>query len=334
MRKAMLKLSLALSVAAVLPTAQAMAWGVVAHKVVDRAAIAALPADGPVFLKKYADHVGQSASMPDTWRSATEPFAKIQEDPNHGWFREQFAFMENPPRSRYEFVLNLYNAHREQKRTDPQTAARTNIRWTGTLPYAAIESYGRLVANMRSLRRAMERGEDVAIWEQNCAYEVAVLGHYIGDGSQPLHVSENSDGWRGDNPNGYTTDRTIHGRFESRFVEMIGLTEADVANRIPAVSRQSGDLFDHMLAFVDEAHDHMEDIYKLEKQGALDDANHAGGRELVYARVATGAAMLRDLLTRAWAESANLQPKAADNPLDFNSPAFNPATGSAPAARS
>ena len=119
MRKTMLKLSLAVALASALPVTPAVAWGVQAHKVVDRAAIAALPVDGPVFLKKYIDHVGQSASMPDTWRSATEPFSKIQEDPNHGWFREQFAFMKNPPRSRYEFVLELYNAHLEQKKTDP-----------------------------------------------------------------------------------------------------------------------------------------------------------------------------------------------------------------------
>lgn len=333
MRKLMLKLSVALSVAGALPAAPAMAWGEIAHKVVDRAAIAALPADGPIFLKKYADYVGKTASMPDTWRSATEPFAKIQEDPNHGWFREQFAFMKNPPRSRYEFVLALYDAHREQMKTDPEVAARTNVRWTGTLPYAAMESYGRLVANMRSLRRAMAQGEDVTVWEQNCAYEVAVLGHYIGDGSQPLHVSENSDGWRGNNPKGYTTDRTIHGRFEGQYVEKINLTEADVAGRIPEVSRQSGDLFDHMLAFLDDSYSHMEGIYRLEQQGALADPNHKGAREMVYARVSAGAAMLRDLLTRAWAESANLSPKAAHNPFDFNSPAFNPATGSAPAAR-
>ena len=334
MRHLVLKLSLALCVAGSLPAAPAMAWGVLAHKVVDRAAIAALPADGPVFLQKYADYVSKSSSMPDTWRSATEPFSKIQEDPNHGWFREQFAFMKNPPRSRYEFVLALHDAHLKQMKTDPAHAARTNVRWTGTLPYAAMESYGRLVANMRSLRRAMARGEDVSLWEQNCAYEVAVLGHYIGDGSQPLHVSENSDGWRGDNPRGYTTDRTIHGRFEGRFVEMINLTAADVEGRIPAVARQSGDVFDHVLAFLDESYTHMEDVYRLEKEGALEDPGNKGARELIYARVATGAAMLRDMLTRAWAESANLQPKAEDNPLDFNSPAFNPATGSAPAARS
>jgi len=45
--------------------------------------------------------------LPDTWRGASEPYSKIFEDPNHGWFKEQFAFLETIPRSRYEFVLRL-----------------------------------------------------------------------------------------------------------------------------------------------------------------------------------------------------------------------------------
>lgn len=53
------------------------------------------------------DYIAGSASIPDTWRGASEPFSKIEEDPNHGWFREQFVFMKEVPRSRYEFVLEL-----------------------------------------------------------------------------------------------------------------------------------------------------------------------------------------------------------------------------------
>lgn len=67
--------------------------------------------------------------------------------------------------------------------------------------------------------------------------------------------------------------------------------------RIPAVSRQSGAMFDHVLAYVDEAYTHMEDIYKLKKQGALEGASHNGARKMVCSCAATGAAMLRDMLT-------------------------------------
>ena len=64
---------------------------------------------------------------------------------------------------------------------------------------------------------------DASVPEQHCAFDAIRLGHYIGDGAQPLHDSVNSDGWRGPNPHGYTTDRTVHGRFESKFVDGIGL---------------------------------------------------------------------------------------------------------------
>ncbi len=96
-------------------------WGVRAHSVIDHTAVDMLPEDGPVFLKKYADYIAGSASIPDTWRVASEPFSKIEEDPNHGWFREQFAFMKVVPRSRYEFVLELYREYLRIRKDDPET---------------------------------------------------------------------------------------------------------------------------------------------------------------------------------------------------------------------
>ncbi len=111
----------------------ARAWGVRGHAVIDRAAVDALPDDGPVFLKRHVDLIADSASVPDTWRSASEPFSKIAEDPNHGWFREQFAFMKDHdmPRSRYAFVLALYKKYQSLAKSDPQAASRMNVRWTG-----------------------------------------------------------------------------------------------------------------------------------------------------------------------------------------------------------
>jgi hypothetical protein len=64
----------------------AFPWGTRAHAVIDHTAVDTLPGDGPVFLKKYADYIAGSASIPDTWREASEPFSKIEEDPDHGWF--------------------------------------------------------------------------------------------------------------------------------------------------------------------------------------------------------------------------------------------------------
>lgn len=312
-------------------TAPVLAWGNTAHMAINRAALATLPKDGPVFLQDQADFIGGLASLPDIWRSPSEPFSKIDEDPNHGWFREQFMFMKDKPRSRYEFVIALLNEQRTVKDAKSDDALRTNVRWTGTMPYAVMEAYGRLVAGMRWHRRLAAQGADTRLLDQALAYDVVRLGHYIGDGAQPLHASIHSDGWRGENPKNYTTDRTIHGRFESQFVDMIGLTDSQVAAHVAPLARQSGDVFDTVLAFLEDSAANMERVYQLDKQAAFAKPDSDDARALVYARTGSGAAMLRDVLTRAWAESAQPPVMPPVNPLDPAHPDYNPETGSAPA---
>jgi len=321
----------ALAAAFLLCPAVAHAWGGTGHAVIDRAAIQTIPDNGPVFLRRYADYISASASLPDSWRGDSEGFSKIEEDPNHGWFREQFAFLTPIPRSRYAFILALYKHYETIRQSDPATAARTNVRWTGTLPYAAMEAYERLIVCMRAIRAAQAKGGDASVPEQHCAFQAIRLGHYIGDGSQPLHISVNSDGWLGPNPNGYTRDRSIHGRFESRFVDGMGLTATDITPRIGAPAHLHGDMFDAVLAFLDQSGDRMETVYKLEKRDGFSNTADKEVRALIYERTAAGAAMLRDMLCRAWAESAAPPARVTPSPLDFSNPRFNPEMGSAPA---
>lgn len=311
-----------------------MAWGTRAHAVIDRTAVDMLPGDGPVFLRKYVDYIAGSASIPDTWRLTADPFSKIEEDPNHGWFREQFAFIQQVPRSRYEFVIALYRERLRIEKSDPEMAQRMNVRWTGTLPFAAMEVYGHLVADMRLQRRMHAAGQDTAFVEQTCAFYIAWMGHYIGDGSQPLHDTVHHDGWQGSDPKGYTRDRSIHGRFETTYVDAISLDEKDIASRIGTPGHLQGDLFRLVLQHLDEAGAQVEAVYKLDKRNAFNDPHDPEAREMVYNRTASGARMLRDMIYRAWLESAlPIDPHAA-NPVEPSNPAYNPDTGSAPAAMS
>jgi hypothetical protein len=311
---------------------QAYSWGTRAHAVIDRTAVDTLPEDGPVFLKKYVNYIAGSASIPDTWRQASEPFSKIEEDPNHGWFREQFAFMKVIPRSRYEFVLALYRENLRIQKSDPENAQRMNVRWTGTLPFAAAEVYGHLVADMRYLRKARADGKDTTFLEQTCAFYVAWMGHYIGDGSQPLHDTIHHDGWQGPDPKGYTRDPKIHGRFESQYVDAIALSEGDILPRIGKPGHLSGDVFDLILGHLDEAGSNVEAIYVLDKRDAFTDVHDPEAKEMVYSRTAAGARMLRDLVYRAWLESALPAAQVTPAPIDQHNPLYNPLTGSAPAA--
>ncbi|PPV05449.1 nuclease [Xanthomonas bromi] len=329
------RLACALLVAAATCSGNAAAWGHRAHAAIDTAAVQALPDDGPVFLKRYAQVIADGATLPDGWRSESEPFLKIDEDPNHGWFREQFAFMQHPPRSRYAFVLALYDEQRRIAQRDPQLAQRMNVRWAGTLPYAATEGYERIVATMRQLRTLRAKGQDTGELERTCAFHVSWFAHYIGDGAQPQHDSIHHDGWQGPNPNGYSTDPKVHGKFESDYVEKIALTPQDLLTRMPTVAHQQGDVFEQILDFPAIGTGRVEQVYRLEKAGAFDDASSTDGRAMVYRTAGDGAAMLRDLLVRAWRESA-LQPEKSTRPrsMDPSHPQYDPATGSAPAGRS
>ncbi len=183
MRRALIALFLALAC-----TSQLAAWGERGHHTANRAAVRAIPDDGPTFLRAHEEWIVYLSTVPDSWRSASEPFQKIIEDPNHGWFREQFAFMTNAnvPRSRYEFVLALDQEHRRLAAAgDDKAASLTNIRWTGTLPYAAVETYEQMVAGMRRYRAARAQNADTRLIELEIASYLGRLGHYTADGAQP-----------------------------------------------------------------------------------------------------------------------------------------------------
>src|SRR5215469_6129993 len=311
------------------------AWGSRGHQAANRAAIRSIPSDGPIFLRDYQDWIAKTGPLPDSWRGVSEPYSKIFEDPNHGWFKEQFSFLTEIPRSRYEFVLRLYDEYLRIKDKEPDRSALTNVRWTGTLPYAAMENFDRMKAAMRQYRAlSVQNGGGAAearYLAQDIAFYAGWLGHYAADGAQPLHDTIHHDGWQGDNPRDYTRDPRIHGRFESQFVDLMGLTEADLTAKIPG-ARALDDPFDAILRHLDDAATHVEAIYIMDKRGAFSNAKDAEAAQLVTMQLAKAATLLRDLVYTAWVKSAEptAQVDAGQNPVSRTNPRYNPATGSAP----
>jgi hypothetical protein len=306
-------------------------WGTRGHQTANRAAVKSLPSDGPVFLKEYEEWITKTGPVPDSWRGTAEPYSKIFEDPNHGWFKEQFAFMTAIPRSRYEFVLRLYDEYLRIREKEPERAALMNVRWTGTMPYAAIENYDRMKSAMRLYRRAVtDSPADGKYLAQDIAFYMGWLGHYTADAAQPLHDTIHHDGWLGPNPKQYTTDPRVHGRFESAFVELIQLTDADL---MPLMEKPKllDDPFAAILAHLDDAASHVEEVYILDKSGALADKTNEPAARLVKSQLAKAAALLRDLTYTAWIESAKPVTRGSTegNPVNRANPKYNPETGTA-----
>jgi hypothetical protein len=348
--------TLALACLGLLNFQQLRAWGFRGHTVANLAAVEAIGTDGPAFLKAYKAYIGHLGPIPDTWRSPSEPYLRISEDPNHGWYTESFDFMKDIPRSRTEFTLRVYDEYQRVSKSDPERAKLLNIRYTGLQAYSMMEGYERMKAGMRLYRysggkdTAARYGDINGMYEsisplfrggdqvkaylvQDVAFYMGWLGHYVADAAQPLHNSRHHDGWDGENPKGYTRDPEIHGRFESTYVDLIQVTEGDL---LPYVSKSPRHLDDPWTAILDhmiEAREAVEDVYRLDLRGAFKDRTDSDAKKLVYTRLASGASFLRDLAYTAWVESAKPAPtvKPIDVPSNPENPHYNPATGSAPA---
>lgn len=74
--------------------------------------------------------------------------------------------------------------------------------------------------------------------------DIGIWSHYVGDASQPLHVSVHYNGW-GDfpNPKDFTT-KHIHAHFEGEFVKR-NLSRSAVAEDLPKTSIGSADNPEH-----------------------------------------------------------------------------------------
>jgi hypothetical protein len=349
-----MKKTITLLCLALLNLPPAGAWGVRGHTVANLAAVEGIPQDGPAFLKVQEAYIGHLGTIPDTWRSFTEPYLRISEDANHGWYTEGFDFIPNPPHSRTEFILRVYDEYLRVRTADPDRAKLLNIRYTGLQAYSIIEGYERMKAGMRLYRAVDDPSQARAslaptyaaispllgnadqvksMLATDIAFYMGWLGHYVADAAQPLHNSIHHDGWSGDNPKGYTRDPQIHGRFESRYVDLTEVTAADVVKYMRKEPRHPDDVWQATLAHSLEARDSVEDVYSLDLRGAFQKKDDREARELVCKRLAAGASFLRDLTYTAWIESAKPVPSVQpinqmQNP---ENPKYNPAAGSAPA---
>ena len=114
---------------------------------------------------------------------------------------------------RYDFVADIARAraaHPEKfPPIDPDKDADHTRELDGFLPWAITENYEKLKSGFSSLKAFQTHGgtpTEIANAQADIIYVMGVMGHYVGDGSQPLHTTVHFNGWVGDNPKGYTTE--------------------------------------------------------------------------------------------------------------------------------
>jgi hypothetical protein len=278
---------------------QSFAWGHDAHSIINRLAGAGLPADTPAFLRSGAalDALYFYGPQPDHWRSEEQTvYASLL--PEHD-IDFELADLAGPlPRARYDFIqaLTLAQAKHPDLKLGPQNV--------GLLPYSASETYVILKSAMRDYRAAVYANQDTRPVEAEILFLAGLLGHYVGDGSQPLHTTVNYNGWTTiPNPNNYANDHTLHSRFEGDYVHN-NVKAEDVAPLVSSNAMVIQDVFPDFVSFLRHSNSLVEQLYSLDKTGAFTAAGTPEGKAFVEQCMAAGATKLRDMIYTAWVQSA------------------------------
>src|SRR5678816_2308885 len=79
-------------------------------------------------------------------------------------------------------------------------AKKVELIRVGYLPYAIVEHYGRLVNAFRHWRNATTPEAREAA-RADAVHYAGVMGHYVGDAAQPMHMSVHYNGWFDTAPN-------------------------------------------------------------------------------------------------------------------------------------
>jgi hypothetical protein len=270
----------------------AHAWGNEGHRLINRLAASTLPASVPAFLRSDAavNEIEYLGPEPDRWRSPAEPELSAAQAPEHFIDLEPADALGPLPRRRLDFEAKVFAAGQRPEKI-------------GLQPWEATEVWERLKAALREYRNLAAEGKDTHGVEAAAIFYAGWLGHYVGDGSQPLHTTIQYNGWTGPNPNGYTMGHQIHWQFEGPFVAA-NVHEPEVRAKMSEPKAIDGDLFDSYVAYLRHTATYVEKVYQLEKAGGFIGAGTAESREFTAERLAAGASMLRDMIYTAWLESA------------------------------
>jgi hypothetical protein len=285
--------------------APAAAWGSKGHTIVNRVAARDLAQQGvPAFLStaQAVFEIGYLGPEMDRLKGSG-PAWDADYDPGHyvdllddGSIAGAVPFNDLPP------AMQAYD--------DALHGVGTNPYQQGYLPYSILDGWEQLREDFAYWR--VDKGDAKALDEQLILRDVGVWGHFIGDGSQPLHVTVHFNGW-GDypNPNGYTQSRATHSSFEDAFVNRYA-QEAAVASMVDAKSTlpHPSSLLPQTIVmheverYLLATNRTVPQLYAIEKAGGFRDGSKQAV-QFVDARLAAGATELRNLVVWAWQDSLN-----------------------------
>jgi hypothetical protein len=276
----------------------AFAWGNEGHTYVNRVSAQKIPAEMPRFLRRAVAEIAYLGPEPDRWRNPSELQLKNAQEPDHFIDLERVDWLNPLPTTRYEFYRRLY----EKRAATADHGDDYLPEHVGLQPYITLEVFGRLKAAFREYRRLRDLHQPTAPVEHAIVFYAGWLGHYVADGSQPLHTTIQYNGWVGPNPNGYTSEHKIHALFETTYVAQ-NIAAKDFSDLVHAPERLT-DPFQQYVAYLRESNGHVGTVYALEKAGGFSGKGTPEAFTFATRRLAAGSQMLLNLWFTAWLDSA------------------------------
>ncbi len=302
------------------------AWDYEGHRLVNQVALAALPPEFPAFVRtpENAERIAFLAGEPDRWRNSPDLPLQQVNGMDHYLDLEQLPEAGIDPTRvssfRYDFAIQFAAGRAAHPQNFPPIDPAKNLdhsrEWPGFLPWAITEQFAKLRSQFSYLRAFEELGrpDEIANAKANIIYIMGVMGHYVGDGAQPLHATTHHHGWFGPNPNHYTTWGGIHAWVDGGFIAKakVGLAELQphiaVAQPFTLAPQPDGrdPMFVLAMSYVLETNRLVEPLYQLEKAGKL--GHHEQpitpeGREFIDGQLISGGEMLARIWVTAWQSS-------------------------------
>jgi hypothetical protein len=280
----------------------AFGWGDEGHMMINRAAVTHMPADLPLFFRAATERIVYLGPEPDRWRHKEEYALKEAQEPEHFIDLERTEGIGELPPGRFEFIQKMYEKRAKEIAAGNPHADDFLPQKVGLQPYVTIEVYDRLKVAFRNYRQLKAENKPTDAVEQDIVFYAGWLGHYVGDGANPMHTTVNFNGWTGPNPNGYTTSKQSHWNFESVMVKA-NLAKLDPGKGLNT-PQHLADPFRDYVKYLWDSNAVVEKLYQMEKAGAFKDGGTPEGVAFINARLTAGAQMLENLWYTAWLDSA------------------------------
>jgi hypothetical protein len=297
------------------------AWDYEGHRVVNQLALASLPTNFPAFVRTpdAMERAAFLAGEPDRWRSTPDLSLQHCQEPEHFMDMEELTqFGLNPemlPPFRYDFVSQVAAARKQHPELvkDSDDPAHKHV-WIGLLPWTITENYAKLKSGFSYLKAFEQNGgtpEEIANAQQNILYVMGVMGHHVGDASQPLHTTIHHHGWVGENPHGYSTRSSFHSWIDGGYFRKIGgahvkemqarLRPAQIV-QIKDRAAKPEEMFQAVMLFALDQHKLVEPLYQLDRDGKLSGEGEKGleGRAFLEGQLMKSGQLLGDIWYSAW----------------------------------